>query len=70
MYYKFYNYTKEHNLIDYIESKYKTNKNKEIKNISTTLISRHVINSCFSCIVHPLNITHKLSANIVNIYDR
>jgi alpha(1,3/1,4) fucosyltransferase len=41
MYYKFYNYTKEHNLIDYIESKYKTNKNKEIKNISTTLISRH-----------------------------
>ena len=41
MYYKFYNYTKEHNLIDYIETKYKENKKKEHKKISTTLICRH-----------------------------
>ena len=33
-------------------------------------IEIHVINSCFSCIIHPLNITNKLCANIVNIYDR
>ena len=41
MYYKFYNYTPEHNLIDYIETKYKENIKKEHKKISTTLICRH-----------------------------
>jgi len=33
-------------------------------------IEIHVIDSCFSCIVYPLNVTHKLSATIVNILDR
>ena len=41
MYYKFYNYTPENNLINYIETKYNENKKKENKNISTTLICRH-----------------------------
>ena len=30
----------------------------------------HVVDSCFSCIIHPLNITKKLKAHSVNIYDR
>ena len=30
----------------------------------------HVINSCFSCIINPLNVTHKLHAKIVTIHDR
>jgi len=30
----------------------------------------HVIDSCFSCIVHPLNVTKKLAAHSVNIYER
>jgi len=41
MYYKFYNYKQEYNLIDYIETKYKENKKTEHKKISTTLICRH-----------------------------
>ena len=40
MYYKFYNYTPEHNLINYIENKYKENKNKN-KTIFATLVARH-----------------------------
>ena len=30
----------------------------------------HVIDSCFSCIIHPLNITNKLKAQSINIYNR
>jgi hypothetical protein len=30
----------------------------------------HIVDSCFSCIVHPLNINKKLIAKIVNIYER
>jgi hypothetical protein len=30
----------------------------------------HVIDSCLSCIVHPLNVTKKLKAQTVNIYNR
>ena len=41
MYYKFYNYKPEHNIIDYIETKYKKNINKEYKTVFTTLIARH-----------------------------
>ena len=41
MYYKFYNYKTENNLINYIENKYNENKKKEHKKISTTLICRH-----------------------------
>ena len=41
MYYKFYNYKPENNLIHYIENRYNENKKKEHKNISTTLICRH-----------------------------
>lgn len=33
-------------------------------------IEIHVIDSCFSCIIHPLNITNKLFAKIVTIHDR
>ena len=33
-------------------------------------IEIHVIDSCFSCIIHPLNVTNKLSAKIVTIHDR
>ena len=33
-------------------------------------IEIHVIDSCFACIIHPLNITNKLCANIVTIHDR
>jgi hypothetical protein len=41
IYYNYYNYTPEHNLLNYIENNYKKNKKKENKNISTTLISHH-----------------------------
>ena len=41
MYYKFYNYKPEHNIIDYIETKYKKNIKKEYKTVFTTLIARH-----------------------------
>lgn len=41
MYYKFYNYKPEHNIIDYIENKYKKNIKKEYKTVFTTLIARH-----------------------------
>jgi hypothetical protein len=41
MYYKFYNYKTENNLIHYIENRYIENKKKENKKISTTLICRH-----------------------------
>ena len=40
MYYKFYNYTLKHNLINYIETKYKENKAKK-KTLFTTLVARH-----------------------------
>ena len=40
IYYKFYNYTPEHNLINYIEHKYKENKSKP-KTIFATLVARH-----------------------------
>ena len=40
MYYKFYNYTTEHNLINYIETKYKENKAKN-KTLFATLVARH-----------------------------
>jgi hypothetical protein len=40
MYYKFYNYTPEYNLINYIENKYKDNKSKT-KSIFATLVARH-----------------------------
>ena len=40
MYYKFYNYIPKHNLIDYIEHKYKENKNKT-KTLFATLVARH-----------------------------
>ena len=33
-------------------------------------IEIHVIDSCFACIIHPLNITNKLRANIVTIHER
>ena len=40
LYYKFYNYTPEHNLINYIETKYKENKEKN-KTIFATLVANH-----------------------------
>ena len=40
LYYKFYTYTSNHNLISYIENKYIENKNKK-KTIFATLVARH-----------------------------
>ena len=39
-------------------------------NIICNSIEIHVIDSCFACIIHPLNITNKLRANIVTIHER
>jgi hypothetical protein len=63
MYYKFYNYTPEDNLIDYIETKYKENKNKINKEISATLISRHDIHGQRTKIYNEI-----VSNNYCNIY--
>ena len=41
LYYHFYNYEKQHNLIDYIETNYKEHIKKENKTLFTTLISHH-----------------------------
>jgi hypothetical protein len=40
LYYKFYNYIPEYNLINYIENKYKIN-NKKTKTLFATLVARH-----------------------------
>ena len=41
LYYNFYNYTSENNLIDYIETKCKENKQKNNKTVFASLVSHH-----------------------------
>jgi len=41
LYYNFYNYKSENNLIDYIETKYKENKQKNNKTVFASLVSHH-----------------------------
>ena len=38
--------------------------------IISNALEIHAIDSCFACIIHPLNITKKLTAKVVTIYDR
>ena len=75
MYYKFYNYTPEYNLIDYIETKYKKNIKKEYKTVFTTLIARHdrggqrlkiyneIVNNNYGIVMCPSNF--KKNTNII-----
>ena len=74
MYYKFYNYTPEHNLIDYIETNYKKNIKKEYKTLFTTLISHHdrggqrlkiyneIINNKYGTVMCPSNFKKNTNA--------
>jgi len=74
MYYKFYNYKPEHNIIDYIENKYKKNIKKEYKTVFTTLIARHdrggqrtkiyneIVNNNYGIIMCPSNLKKNTNA--------
>ena len=74
MYYKFYNYTPEYNLIDYIETKYKKNIKKEYKTVFTTLIARHdrggqrtkiyneIVNNNYGIVMCPSNLKKNTNA--------
>ena len=74
MYYKFYNYKPEHNIIDYIETKYKKNIKKEYKTVFTTLIARHdrggqrtkiyneIVNNNYGSVMCPSNLKKNTNA--------
>jgi len=74
MYYKFYNYKPEHNIIDYIENKYKKNIKKEYKTVFTTLIARHdrggqrtkiyneIVNNNYGSVMCPSNLKKNTNA--------
>ena len=74
MYYKFYNYKPEHNIIDYIENKYKKNIKKEYKTVFTTLIARHdrggqrtkiyneIVNNNYGIVMCPSNLKKNTNA--------
>ena len=74
IYYKFYNYKPEHNIIDYIETKYKKNIKKEYKTVFTTLIARHdrggqrtkiyneIVNNNYGSVMCPSNLKKNTNA--------
>ena len=74
VYYKYYNYKPEHNIIDYIETKYKKNIKKEYKTVFTTLISHHdkggqrtkiyneIVNNNYGSVMCPSNLKKNTNA--------
>ena len=74
VYYKYYNYKPEHNIIDYIETKYKKNIKKEYKTVFTTLIARHdrggqrtkiyneIVNNNYGSVMCPSNLKKNTNA--------